>query len=1157
MPSLAWSQPIQSTPPANDDNSFAAGNQSSAPPTNSPPPASQGVDKLVAAQTALLAARQAIAIGDVDSAAKFASTARQANIDFQAIGDSPANIEGLIARQNELTKLAEVKHPSFNAAAAEFLLGQSKTLIYYNDFELAGTLIESARGFPVEFKPAADTPDKLASLLKSVKAEAMGEAMGNTPQTQVAAAEPQSGTTPVVSDAKSQTMKLLSQAQLAIDQVRWADANAFVQAAKQIDVPEDQFTADESRPWQLELLVQKGLNRGNTGNVMQTRFEENPKQDQTPKGAYPAAVIQAAYDPASDATRNVQVVGTSDVQAADFTEDGVLQSAKPLPKTKLASQKTQLNIGQLSDEQQAAFRRLQSVVFKERAAAERMLETNPREALEIMTSVYGQVAQSNLDANSQRPLLSIINRDIAEMQKYIEQNLPDIMNQEQNEERKDSVERRQQRRFDVEQQLQKLVEEYNQLEHEERYAEAEVVVRQAQDLAPDSEIVGLLKEKSRASRNYARAMELKAAKERGFMDSMQAAEAAMVGWNYDKTVEFGNLDQYSKNAKRRDQARMASQYDSETERQIWNTLRTQQVQGEYTGTLAEALDQLAQQSNINIVFDSNVLNAAGIRTDQQVNVPIRAAISLKSVLDLLVGSVGLQYIVEHEAIKITTKDAQQSKLVTKTYYIGDLVMPMDQNPDPLKLNFQQPNMNPRGGNGSYNMANSNPMQSGGNNALAMAQQTPNMPGNPFGGGMNYGGGGGGPQMGVPTYASVGGQHFGGVSQADFQVLIQLIENTVHNESWLNTGQGLGTIEAFAPNLSLIVSNTQEIQDEIQELLKKLRELNDVQIVIEVRFITLSDSFFERVGIDFDFAINDNTGLTGDDVNNVDNFQPSAVVGRLPIDPFVPTPNLDLQFLQGSFTAAQPQFGAFTPATAASFGFAILSDIEVFFLIQASKGDQRSNIMQAPTVTMFNGQSASVSDGASRPFVTSVIPVVGDFAVAHQPVITILPDGTNLDVQAVVTDDRRFVRLNLVPFFSQVTDVQTFTFDGTTTTERTSGSVLDDLLDAIDPNGGDAGDEELQTRNSGITIQLPVLSFTTVNTVVSVPDGGTVLMGGIKRMQEGRVENGIPFLSNIPYVNRLFKNVAISHQTSNLMMMVTPRIIIQKEVEEDTVGLIGN
>ena len=225
---------------------------------------------------------------------------------------------------------------------------------------------------------------------------------------------------------------------------------------------------------------------------------------------------------------------------------------------------------------------------------------------------------------------------------------------------------------------------------------------------------------------------------------------------------------------------------------------------------------------------------------------------------------------------------------------------------------------------------------------------------------------------------------------------------------------------------------------------------------------------------------------------------------------------------------------------------------MFFLLQASKGSTRTNITQAPTVTMFNGQSASVSDFAQRPFVTSVVPVVGDFAVAHQPIITLLPDGTNLNVQAVVTADRQYVKLRLVPFFTQITEVTTFTFDGTQEVETTTDSVLDDLLDIV--NGPDDSDEELLTSTSGITIQLPVVAMTNVSTVVSVPDGGTVLLGGIKRMSEGRNESGVPFLSNVPYINRLFRNVGIGHETSHLMMMVTPRIIIQKEIEEDAVGI---
>ncbi len=85
--------------------------------------------------------------------------------------------------------------------------------------------------------------------------------------------------------------------------------------------------------------------------------------------------------------------------------------------------------------------------------------------------------------------------------------------------------------------------------------------------------------------------------------------------------------------------------------------------------------------------------------------------------------------------------------------------------------------------------------------------------------------------------------------------------------------------------------------------------------------------------------------------------------------------------------------------------------------------------------------------------------------------------------------------------------------------------------------------------TGVTVQLPSFSFVSVTTTVSVPDGGTVLLGGIKRLSEGRNEFGVPILDKIPYLNRLFKNVGVGRETQSLMMMVTPRIIIQEEEEE--------
>ncbi len=254
--------------------------------------------------------------------------------------------------------------------------------------------------------------------------------------------------------------------------------------------------------------------------------------------------------------------------------------------------------------------------------------------------------------------------------------------------------------------------------------------------------------------------------------------------------------------------------------------------------------------------------------------------------------------------------------------------------------------------------------------------------------------------------------------------------------------------------------------------------------------------------------------------------------------------------QGSYALAVPQFGGFDATAGATMGFAILSDIEAYFFINAAQGDVRSNVLQAPRVTLFNGQQAFVSDTSQTPFVISVIPVVGDFAAAQQPVIVVLSEGTFMTVQAVVSNDRRFVRLTIVPFFSKIGEVNTFTFQGTdTTTQNTTRNGIVNQATNLFNNNND----QSTTTHSGVTVQLPTFSFTTVTTTVSVPDGGTVLLGGIKRLSEGRNEYGVPILDKIPYLDRLFKNVGIGREASSLMMMVTPRIIIQEE-EEDKMGL---
>ena len=130
------------------------------------------------------------------------------------------------------------------------------------------------------------------------------------------------------------------------------------------------------------------------------------------------------------------------------------------------------------------------------------------------------------------------------------------------------------------------------------------------------------------------------------------------GFGYSTHLEAQELVQQVDDDKSEKTDRRAIQEElrggAEADRRIWNILRNEQVKGEYTGTVAEAIDQLSQQVGVNIVFDDLALAAENVRKDQLVDMQIRHPISLSSALQLMIQSAGLVFVVENGSIKITS-----------------------------------------------------------------------------------------------------------------------------------------------------------------------------------------------------------------------------------------------------------------------------------------------------------------------------------------------------------------------------------------------------------------------------------------------------------------------------------------------------------------------
>lgn len=74
------------------------------------------------------------------------------------------------------------------------------------------------------------------------------------------------------------------------------------------------------------------------------------------------------------------------------------------------------------------------------------------------------------------------------------------------------------------------------------------------------------------------------------------------------------------------------------------------------------------------------------------------------------------------------------------------------------------------------------------------------------------------------------------------------------------------------------------------------------------------------------------------------------------------------------------------------------------------------------------------------------------------------------------------------------------------------------------------------------IEMPVFSSRRVSTGITIYDGHTVAVGGLMREDVQDVEDGVPILSDIPLIGRLFKSDAQSHIKSNLIIFVTAKII---------------
>ncbi len=82
---------------------------------------------------------------------------------------------------------------------------------------------------------------------------------------------------------------------------------------------------------------------------------------------------------------------------------------------------------------------------------------------------------------------------------------------------------------------------------------------------------------------------------------------------------------------------------------------------------------------------------------------------------------------------------------------------------------------------------------------------------------------------------------------------------------------------------------------------------------------------------------------------------------------------------------------------------------------------------------------------------------------------------------------------------------------------------------------------------GTTEAGPNINERTAQNEVLVLDGETAVIAGLTQTQVTKVKSGIPYLMNLPWVGRLFRQERVEERKQDLLILVTPHIVDEGEV----------
>ncbi|MEC7922512.1 MAG: type II and III secretion system protein, partial [Planctomycetota bacterium] len=207
---------------------------------------------------------------------------------------------------------------------------------------------------------------------------------------------------------------------------------------------------------------------------------------------------------------------------------------------------------------------------------------------------------------------------------------------------------------------------------------------------------------------------------------------------------------------------------------------------------------------------------------------------------------------------------------------------------------------------------------------------------------------------------------------------------------------------------------------------------------------------------------------------------------------------------------------------------VLDLTQMHAFLRMVKDDERTKIVQEPTLTMLDNRPAVIFVGETIPFAIQQIQQDqnGNVTVAiEENDRSPINIGFTLYITPHVVPGTDEINLSIIPKVS--------------TLSGTSSSIAGFERFAFSAPGS-------QTESF---IDLPRESAQTVVTYMRVRDGQTAVIGGLQTERRSKIKTSIPILAGIPLMGRLFSWNKDQSEIESLMILITPRILTDAENEK--------